>query len=30
MATRDTTREPTGWVIFAGVMMLTIGCLNFS
>jgi hypothetical protein len=29
MATRDTTRKPTGWVIFAGVMMLMIGCLNF-
>ena len=29
MATRDTTREPTGWVIFAGVMMLLIGFLNF-
>jgi hypothetical protein len=29
MAARDTTREPTGWVIFAGVMMLMIGFLNF-
>jgi hypothetical protein len=29
MATRDTTREPSGWVIFAGVMMLIIGFLNF-
>ncbi len=29
MATRDTTREPTGWVIFAGVMMLLVGFLNF-
>jgi hypothetical protein len=33
MATPDTTREPmrepTGWVIFAGVMMLLIGFLNF-
>jgi ATP/ADP translocase len=29
MATRDTTTEPTGWVIFAGVMMLLIGFLNF-
>ncbi len=29
MATRDTTQAPTGWVIFAGVMMLLIGCLNF-
>ena len=29
MATRDTTREPSGWVIFAGVMMLLIGFLNF-
>ena len=29
MATRDTTREPTGWVIFAGVMMLLVGSLNF-
>jgi hypothetical protein len=29
MAARDTTREPTGWVIFAGVMMLLIGFLNF-
>jgi len=29
MATRDTTREPPGWVIFAGVMMLLIGFLNF-
>ena len=28
MATRD-TREPTGWVIFAGVMMLLVGFLNF-
>jgi hypothetical protein len=29
MASRDTTREPTGWVIFAGVMMILIGFLNF-
>lgn len=34
MATRDTTtepmtREPSGWVIFAAVMMLLIGFLNF-
>ena len=29
MAARDTTGEPTGWVIFAGVMMLLIGFLNF-
>jgi hypothetical protein len=34
MATRDTTREPTttepsGWVIFAAVMMFLIGFLNF-
>jgi len=29
MATRDSTREPPGWVIFAGVMMLLIGFLNF-
>ena len=29
MAASDTTREPTGWVIFAGVMMLLIGFLNF-
>jgi hypothetical protein len=32
MATRDTTRAtpgPTGWVIFAGVMMVIIGFLNF-
>ena len=29
MAARDTTREPGGWVIFAGVMMLMIGFLNF-
>jgi len=29
MATRDSTREPAGWVIFAGVMMLLIGFLNF-
>jgi hypothetical protein len=34
MATRDTTREPTGWeptgwVIFAGVMLFMIGSLNF-
>lgn len=29
MAARDTTREPTGWVIFAGVMMLLVGFLNF-
>jgi hypothetical protein len=29
MASRDTTTEPTGWVIFAGVMMVMIGFLNF-
>jgi hypothetical protein len=29
MATRDTTREPTGWIIFAAVMMMLIGSLNF-
>ena len=29
MATRDSTSEPTGWVIFAGVMMLLLGFLNF-
>ena len=29
MATRDATREPPGWVIFAGVIMILIGCLNF-
>jgi hypothetical protein len=29
MATRDTTREPSGWVIFAGVMMVMIAFLNF-
>lgn len=29
MSARDTTQEPTGWVIFAGVMMLLIGFLNF-
>jgi hypothetical protein len=29
MATRDNAQEPTGWVIFAGVMMLLIGFLNF-
>ncbi|HMC06985.1 MAG TPA: hypothetical protein VKG89_06265 [Solirubrobacterales bacterium] len=29
MAARDTTREPTGWVVFAGVMMVLIGFLNF-
>jgi hypothetical protein len=29
MATRDATREPTGWVIFAAVMMMLIGSLNF-
>src|SRR6185295_4506549 len=29
MAARDTTPEPTGWVLFAGVMMLLIGFLNF-
>src|SRR5919197_1263645 len=29
MAAPDRTREPTGWVIFAGVMMLLIGFLNF-
>ena len=30
MATRDSTREPTYWVIFAGVMMLLLGFLNSS
>ena len=29
MATRDATREPAGWVLFAGVIMILIGCLNF-
>jgi hypothetical protein len=29
MAARDTTQEQSGWVIFAGVMMLLIGFLNF-
>jgi hypothetical protein len=29
MATRDTTTEPSYWVIFAGVMMLLLGFLNF-
>ena len=29
MATRDTTREPSYWVIFAGVMMVLLGFLNF-
>jgi hypothetical protein len=29
MATRDTTREPTGWVLFAAVMMMLIASLNF-
>jgi hypothetical protein len=29
MSARDTTQEPSGWVIFAGVMMLLIGFLNF-
>ncbi len=29
MATRDTTKEPSYWVIFAGVMMLLLGFLNF-
>jgi hypothetical protein len=29
MATRDSTSEPTYWVIFAGVMMVLLGCLNF-
>jgi hypothetical protein len=29
MASRDVTRGPTGWVIFAGVMMVMIGFLNF-
>ena len=29
MATRDSTREPTGWVVFAAVMMMLIGSLNF-
>jgi hypothetical protein len=29
MAGRDTTREPTGWVIFGAVMMFMIGSLNF-
>jgi hypothetical protein len=29
MATPDRTREPTGWIIFAGVMIMMIGFLNF-
>jgi hypothetical protein len=29
MATRDRTREPGGWVIFAALMMMMIGSLNF-
>lgn len=29
MATRDLTRGPTGWVIFAGVIMVMVGFLNF-
>jgi hypothetical protein len=29
MATPDRTREPSGWVVFAAVMMVLIGSLNF-
>jgi hypothetical protein len=29
MATADRTREPSGWVIFAALMMMLIGSLNF-
>ena len=29
MASRTTTREPTGWVIFGAVMMFLIGSLDF-
>ena len=29
MAASDTTRGPAGWVVFAGVMMILIGFLNF-
>jgi hypothetical protein len=29
MAAPDTTRGPTGWVIFAGAVMTIIGFLNF-
>lgn len=29
MATTDRTREPGGWVIFAALMMMLIGSLNF-
>jgi hypothetical protein len=29
MATADRTREPGGWVIFAALMMMLIGSLNF-
>jgi hypothetical protein len=29
MEARDTSTEPTGWVIFAGVIMIMIGFLNF-
>jgi hypothetical protein len=29
MAAPDTTRGPTGWVVFAAVMMMLVGSLNF-
>jgi hypothetical protein len=29
MASPDTTREPSGWVTFAGAMMVILGWLNF-
>ena len=29
MEARDTSTEPTGWVIFAGVIMIMLGFLNF-
>jgi hypothetical protein len=29
MATRDRTREPSGWVVFAALMMMLVGSLNF-
>ena len=29
MSTRDTTREASGWVTFAGAMMVIVGWLNF-
>jgi hypothetical protein len=29
MATPDTTREPSGWIIFAALMIMLIGGLNF-